>query len=438
MFQENQKNIDNYFSNFTRVDIIYVIVSLTLLISAVIYTLITLESIPMVFRLVFYMWIAFTIFKSNYFLPFISSLFILDFYSIVPLQILPAEHIYSAIIIFISLLLNMKRFKENYGIIKPYFSISAIFLIYALSITLFNIGESTKFILVVFIFILLLIYIPTEKKHVMIFYFSFIIASLLLTYQGMVQQNLNVDLEMANEEGSRLMWVDPNYLSLLIDMGILLTLNLIFVVKEKMTRILLLLVFIFQCYILFLLASRGGILACVLILLYLVNKQFTFSRIIYFIITIFIAIILLNQFGFFDLFLERLQDDNLSTAGERTIIWSDLINELEQRNFVELLFGSGSTSSWHISTSIGAITSPHNNYLEILVDYGIIGFLMFFSSLSMLFVKSNNSLSRSVILLVLIGALTLSPFNYYIPWLFILFAIAYNNFQQSVSIELNK
>lgn len=416
--------IEKHLSNFTLLDIFFIFTSLTLLILAVSFAIATGQSIPTFFRLIFFLLIGFSIIKTEYFLPLIISIFILDYFSVVTLKILPSENTLSLIIILISLIYNFKHFLSNFKIVKSYFILSLYFLFYAYFITRIKILKESDFIEIAAIFVLLLGYISREKKSLILLYFSFIFASCLLALQIILYNSRGAEV-------IRGVWTDPNYLSLLIDMGILLTFNLISFTKSIYLRLFIIFILLLQINGILILASRGGVISVAVSVLYLIRKSIFTKKAIYFGLSIFAIFLIFYYLGLFDLFLRRFQEDNLATAGSRTMIWSSLINEFVHRDLLSLLFGTGSTSSWYISHSIGYITSPHNNYLEILIDYGLIGFSLFWGIIVLIFSKCKNSLSSAVIILIFTGSLSLSPFNYMIPWLFLLFAIFYSNISES-------
>jgi O-antigen ligase len=94
-----------------------------------------------------------------------------------------------------------------------------------------------------------------------------------------------------------------------------------------------------------------------------------------------------------------------------------------------LFFGGGGNFSYElVGKAIGLATeSPHNNYLEILYDYGIFGLVSFIILLIHWF-RSNkkNILAVSLILILIVSCLTLSPLMY-APFWFLMILIENQN-----------
>lgn len=134
--------------------------------------------------------------------------------------------------------------------------------------------------------------------------------------------------------------------------------------------------------------KRGGLLALLLgIFVYLVVKRKAethSNKNLLIILLSFIGIVLLFYLAIFYLggdILERFFDSDDDTGSGRTLIWEGIITRLQNQNTINWCIGNG-----HLATMKGTIGersgfSAHNDFLEILFDYGLfaifsyIGFL---------------------------------------------------------------
>lgn len=129
--------------------------------------------------------------------------------------------------------------------------------------------------------------------------------------------------------------------------------------------------------------KRGGLVALVLgLLTYLIisrviNKQSVKS------FAIMIATLLIMGVFFYmtisligDNILERLFDSSDDTGSGRLNIWQSLIQRLASQDIEAWILGNG-----HLSTTLYSWEnlSAHNDFLEIIYDYGIINFLAYFA-----------------------------------------------------------
>jgi len=409
-----------YFSDYTISDLLFLITCILMIFAAVTYTIATSQSVPLPLRLIFFLLFAISFFKIDFFLPLISSLLIIDYFSVTLLGILPTDKKYIIYLIVIALVLNFKFCFFNFKANSTIFVFAITFLLYVFVVTWVNGIEESIFLDLVIIFTLLLGFVKPSKTIALLFG-SFILSTFLLSFQGFFLRKELLDASYGTL--GKLKWTDPNYMSLIIDFGILLSFYLLTVFKNNYIRFITICFLLFQFYIVLLLGSRGGLFVCFISVMYLFKKDVFSIRFIYYLIGILFVLFAFYYLGFFETIIFRFQENNLSTAGSRTQIWNRIFNALSQRDLFGLLFGSGSTSSWYAYSVVYAMRSPHNNYLEFFFDFGLVGLSLFLGLISYIYFKSKNILSQAVILFILLGALSLSPFNYEFPWLFLLFAI---------------
>ncbi len=124
----------------------------------------------------------------------------------------------------------------------------------------------------------------------------------------------------------------------------------------------------------------------------------------------------------FNSLTNRFKDETTSTASERTIIWEKSFALFNHSDPKTLIFGGGSTFSNHLSGRAmnSVYISPHNNFLEILYDYGIVGLSFFILLLVYWFRKnSKNILGTSMIMILILSSMSLSPLMYLPFWFLI-------------------
>lgn len=420
MLKFKSESQSGYLSNYSLNDVLFVVLCITMIFIAVAYSVATSNSVPLPLRLVFFLLFGISFLKVDFFLPLISSLLIIDYFSVTLLGILPNDRKYIIYLIIIPLILNFKYCYTNYKANSSIFVFAITFLLYAFIVTWINGLEKSIFLDIVIIFTLLLGFVKPSRTIALLFG-SFILSTFLLSFQGFILRKELLDISFGTL--GKLKWTDPNYMALIIDFGILLSFYLLLFFKNNFVRFVIICFLLFQFYIVLLLGSRGGLFVCFISVLYIFKKDIFSFKFAYYLVGILLVLLAFYYLGFFETIILRFQENNLSTAGSRTQIWSRILSALSQRSFLGLLFGTGSTSSWYAYSIVYAMRSPHNNYLELFFDFGFVGLSLFLGLISYIYFKSKNILSQAVIIFILLGALSLSPFNYEFPWLFLLFAI---------------
>lgn len=172
-------------------------------------------------------------------------------------------------------------------------------------------------------------------------------------------------------------WIDPNYFSMVINMGAIVALTKVY---DRNLSLLLKIFYITTIAMSFmavaLLASRGGLLAfCVAAMIIVVfsngknlTKAFVAIAIVVF------AIYLFNN-QYFELVQYRFENDTEGGSG-RLGIWQDKLKVWVNGGIFSMLFGFGSEKSASLS---GTYIGFHNDFLAELVTYGFVGFCLFIS-----------------------------------------------------------
>ena len=239
--------------------------------------------------------------------------------------------------------------------------------------------------------------------------------------------------------------VDPNYLSFFIGCGLLplffLTLCLSsnrFLIKPLLYAF----IFMFIYSILFL-SSRGVVLALVLTSLIIVlnqkkNISFGFKSAIF----ITIIIVVFSQLTISSTLIDRVDDNTVLSLNARLPLAIASIEDIIKAPIEKMLFGGG-TGYGEVSM-VGIIykiqTSVHNDYLEIAMDYGLIGvaiiILIYINILKDLFSRTfhSNKIQISLTLFLILASLSITPLKLYsFTWVLLGYNIC--NIQSSYHIK---
>jgi O-antigen ligase len=278
-----------------------------------------------------------------------------------------------------------------------------------------------------------------DKKDYNCILVSIIMTSLLLSLWTIYNMQSLLYLRRENY------MVDPNYLSFFIGCGLLplffLTLCLSsnrFLIKPLLYAF----IFMFIYSILFL-SSRGVVLALVLTSLIIVlnqkkNISFGFKSAIF----ITIIIVVFSQLTISSTLIDRVDDNTVLSLNARLPLAIASIEDIIKAPIEKMLFGGG-TGYGEVSM-VGIIykiqTSVHNDYLEIAMDYGLIGvaiiILIYINILKDLFSRTfhSNKIQISLTLFLILASLSITPLKLYsFTWVLLGYNIC--NIQSSYHIK---
>lgn len=164
--------------------------------------------------------------------------------------------------------------------------------------------------------------------------------------------------------------------------------------------------------------KRGAILvAGVTMIVYVFQQMRNVSsnrKILFLLLMIFVGILLFQflEDTLFqnDYFISRFEDTMEGDSSDRDHIYSDILGKYQSFNIHELVLGIGADGTLKISHSYA-----HNDWLEILVNQGFVGIIMFFVYWRFFYMttQSNNlsQLSRDVLFVILIISFSKTLFS---------------------------
>lgn len=233
-----------------------------------------------------------------------------------------------------------------------------------------NMTLKVFFLLSVFsvLYSLLFYLLPTSKVS-----FTNGLSGYKISILGIPFNQIAMGIKAQGDFGVASFFINPNTFGLYCAIGLLINNSAILFPKKKIVLILianvLLVLGLIQAN------SRGAyLLAASLLIIYITLKKGVFSKkrnplkYIFFIVVI-LGIILFIEFDGIQFIIQQIMEGN-----GRNEMWLGLINKIQQKP----LLGYGfSSASKYINLDIAGSVAPHNVYLTILAEFGIIGFLYF-------------------------------------------------------------
>jgi O-antigen ligase len=176
---------------------------------------------------------------------------------------------------------------------------------------------------------------------------------------------------------------DPNEFSGIMSALVVFPLYLVFYSNKK-SFLLGFVSFLLAAYAILQTLSTGGILTLLFtfLIFLVIFFKYNFKKVSTIVIFTLIFILIIINMGFVDInpLLERFTGQNVENISDLTAKRSDLwliaLKEISTKPILGF-GGSGSTPLWLTGKYIGSNKVLHNLYLEILLRYGIIGFMSF-------------------------------------------------------------
>ena len=279
----------------------------------------------------------------------------------------------------------------------------------------FNLQNITYCIATVGMFSLLFDKANDEGKYYMLH--AFLIASIGLSLLYLFNYDKFVEDYDASKGLERSGWIDPNYFSCILGMGVLS--SLILMIKYSHDRILMRCVYVVAMvvplFVQVMLASRGGILAISVSISVLL--LFSQVKVKYKILLIgFIACLISWMYsnGYFQLLEYRIQNDAGGGSG-RLDIWTSKLNAfVNDGNIFHWIFGLGYQSGFELTAFEGSVVGFHNDFIALLCEYGIIGLFIFLYWLLLPIFRTSNEnrpFVLSMLAYLILACCTLEPIS---------------------------
>lgn len=277
---------------------------------------------------------------------------------------------------------------------------------------------------------------PKEREDVVQYgTYAFIVASIVISIVYWLNFQ-NFAVEYGRTEIMRSYYMDPNYQGSILGMGICLA---IYKILNQQTgklwqKILCVLGVVVPLIAMFTLASRGALLAVIVtVLLLMTMSKTSISVKIVMVILGFALILYAYSSHYMDLLVVRMQEKSLITGTNRTVIWESKIDAFSRdNNILHWLFGVGRMNSFMIGEyKLGIYGSAfHNQFLAVLVNYGIVGLIGFIYLLLLPIRKARKTdrLMVAIFMFYLVTVcFTLEPLTTAFPtfWIYYFFVYLY-------------
>lgn len=293
------------------------------------------------------------------------------------------------------------------------------------------------------LFILMLCEVPNEG-NINFYIFSFVVGALFNSLLSIGGQYLGLNvIEYTGYLEDRIMILgrDANEMALILNIACAMALYLI---RTKYMVIPSIVTIATSFMAIIVTGSRTGMIALGILILinFFLNQGSTKSKIFYVIVSafmLFIAFFILTHFVE-DSILERYlmigEEIESGSMANRRYLWDDCIKTFSESNVLEFLIGHG-----YNTTRLFTFNQhdAHNVFLKVLVEFGIVGFIVLIRYLSFFVFSAFKTQSNNekffiicVLFIVLISFMTLSWIYNLIIW--IVFILVH----QSIRYNLNQ
>lgn len=267
---------------------------------------------------------------------------------------------------------------------------------------------SSSFICIM-LYICAYMYLPINSKLIAIAYMAFTQA---LSYWIIFHPEARFLAAHGEEEST---WADPNYLGGMAGIGcIIAIMYLLYAKRSSLQLVLCILTIAGGLYFLSIMTSRGAFLAVGVgtVSLVLFSKTKRSTKLLTSLGII--AVILFVYYSeTFELLMERFNSSDDTGAG-RTIIWeAKLKGFLQEGNVFDLIFGYGVNDGFAVASStLGRARAFHNDFVAVLVEYGIVGLVLFLCVLAYPYRiarKEDKPVIAALLLYIITLGMTLEP-----------------------------
>lgn len=234
----------------------------------------------------------------------------------------------------------------------------------------------------------------------------------------------NLDKLLSNYASSlssalkRFDWKDPNYISFFVAIIVLMC---VFKIKNRASnRKFYLIASIICVAIIGLMISRGAIVALGIALVFYFRRELFSYRLLGIVVVVSVIGWFLYDLGLLDPIIMRFTDESMADGSGRMSIWKVGYKSFLEKSTIEHFFGLGNGASSTLGR-IGDINfSPHNQFIQILFDFGYLGVTIFLCWWASMFFSSKTDEKRAIVLFVMANSMTIVPFTYVTPLWFII------------------
>lgn len=320
------------------------------------------------------------------------------------------------------------RYKGNMSPVKSYNHKSLLWFyilyIYAIASLVLHVDIAPDFNFLIngaFMFVFLYFLTISKDKYLINLLKYAIVAISIVCLIGLFNyDNLVGEYGTSLGDVERLEWKDANYFSFFIGLMLLITLYLARSSHSKGTQRLYTGVALLLLITMASLISRGAIVALALSVIYYYRKDLLRWRNLGYLLFVVIAIGGLYYAGVLDGLIMRFMSEDVQTGSGRTDIWEVGINTFFNKNSATILFGAGEGQASSMAYMNGTYWSPHNNYLSVLYEYGVIGVMFFCIWLCSMFLYAKKRESRALMIFIIVNCMTIVPFTYVAPIWFVI------------------
>lgn len=245
-------------------------------------------------------------------------------------------------------------------------------------------------------------YLRFSRESTRLFIATFIIISFILSIEFLIVGKDFTEI-YSTDDFERMGWMDPNVFGCIIGIGILCScLSLIYgLFKFRFSKLILFGIVLVSFMAFLVNASRGAALALVTAIVSLILLMPGKARIKVFSV-FFLGFVLLVMYygGFFDNLFYRMSLDNVTTGGERTIIWKTRLSAFfgGDFSFLHIMLGLGDREASYLAYDY--YLGYHNDYIAMFIKYGVLGLVLLLSLL--LYPLKTASSNRSLVIVFII------------------------------------
>lgn len=329
-------------------------------------------------------------------------------------QYLPDIYSYY-IYICLEIILIFWHYKKIKIINYKYFIPLIFIMIYMGFIDIIYNGEIGKYSIHIFISALLIPFIRTEK-NIHLLSAALISVCAILSIHYFIMYDTFLETWNKTNEIERSGWNDPNYFSIMLDSGFMVSIMYIinslnskyFIFNKKTLIIISVIIFIAVVMT----ASRAGFLCFILLLIaVLTTSKIKFHWYIIGTLIIYSVFMYVYKSGVANTLIFRFfEEGNANTGGGRTEIWGAGLNNFNSQSWIKQVFGGG---YWHRAQLTNGRES-HNEFIAMILDYGYLGIILFLTM-----IISLCKIKKGKILLILLPVfyfimsnISLSQFQY--------------------------